>query len=213
VAKLIEIFDELINASTIEAGKSIIEKMLDKEMKSAFDSIDFKATGRTIQEWFLDVVRKDPPPQTLRGLHFGLLDYDEGCLLYVYGLNEFDKENSEWADADNCDWFPDSACLYLTGSNTPNIDYSDCEFNNYWWSDGKNSWIEAFSDLYKLTEEMDLDEIAEEEIEDEWQIVLAAAIISLNSFMREINIREILKNKELNFSIGFDHGDLYILNV
>ncbi len=65
--------------------------------------LDYTDDVRELTQWLLDLLKREPPPQTINGLWFGLYNpiLDDGaptCQMYFAGSTHFDSrsESNEW---------------------------------------------------------------------------------------------------------------------
>lgn len=90
-------------------------------------SIEFESTYTDLKEWLRDLVRKDPPPNDMQALYFGLADFapNEGSPVeyiqfYIDGSPAFEpNDGGEWAC--ECSWTYGSNLRYPVCSTYVNF--------------------------------------------------------------------------------------------
>jgi len=81
-----------------------MQQQLKQKVRRIVRSFDFESESKQFNEWFLALLRDEPPPKKVRALNFGLFETQRGAALYVSGANRYSPDDSDWVLAE--DWLP-----------------------------------------------------------------------------------------------------------
>ena len=106
MSKLLKSLEQLatMHASLSEDREAILA-LLNPKARRAVSNLDWASAARQLGEWLVQLVNTEPPPKSIRGLHFGLFETAEGFTLYVTGADSYDRNDPDWACAN--DWWPE----------------------------------------------------------------------------------------------------------
>ena len=88
--------------STLREDRAAILAVAGGEGVSKFN---FEAVVYDLGAWLQGLEQREPIPQDIRALHFGLYESAGGCSLYVSGFRHFDSSDDHWA-SNTADWSP-----------------------------------------------------------------------------------------------------------
>ena len=101
-----EILECLASSSNeFKANQKTISTQLGPKQNLLLQSFNFHAALEELTDWFLLLLKNEPPPKTLAAINFGLFETKEGCQLYVTGALKYDEDDPDWACAN--DWWPE----------------------------------------------------------------------------------------------------------
>lgn len=125
---LLEIIE---SGPTVANGTKILKKVISRDFSyyeiKNLDKIDMKKGYEPFKKWLDDLFENEPLPKKISGINFGLFDTDDGLQLYITGSYSWDKNDYDWATAN--DYFPDNRYPYLDILTKPITKVYDEEVN------------------------------------------------------------------------------------
>lgn len=149
---------------------------------SKIGELDFDSDVEELEKWLKDVLKKEPPPSSVKAFWFGIFNpiYDGDTVsdTYIAGASEFDPddENFEWACGP--DYFPD----------------------------GRYAHSQILSEIYKAIDGSPASAIGE------YILCLAYTAFAVRELAKRVDKKLWLgKSKHRGLAVGFDSGDGVLL--
>lgn len=87
---------------TLEKNIKALLKVLSKSCAEVIKKMDFQALSQDLADAISEHLQSSNPPQSVKGIHFGLRENVDGCALYMAGTHL--RETPEFRDSEDWDW-------------------------------------------------------------------------------------------------------------
>jgi hypothetical protein len=92
--------------SSFQQARVKLISFYEGDSRRCLERFDFDSALEQFSQWFLQLLRADPPSPGLQVLKFGLFESGGGCRLYAAGTKTYDDKHPKWVDSN--DWWNQS---------------------------------------------------------------------------------------------------------